>query len=98
LQRESEKSVQKKQTKLEVQRALEQDPTVYQYDEIYDKIEEKKTEIKATKKDQEKKVQDIYIHYVHTSWAESASELSDRHLSAKLVPTFADTGVNFSGI
>jgi coiled-coil domain-containing protein 55 len=84
-----------------MQRALEQDPTVYQYDEIYDKIEEKKTETRAMKKDHEKKVQDIYIHYIHTLWAESASklyQLSDRRLSAKLVPTFADRGVNFSGI
>jgi coiled-coil domain-containing protein 55 len=61
LQRESEKGVQKKQTKLEMQRALEQDPTVYQYDEIYDKMEEKKRDTKAVKKDQEKKVQDIDI-------------------------------------
>jgi coiled-coil domain-containing protein 55 len=45
-----------------MQRALEQDPTVYQYDEIYEKMEEKKTETKATKKDQEKKVQEIYIY------------------------------------
>ncbi|XP_021918871.1 nuclear speckle splicing regulatory protein 1 isoform X2 [Zootermopsis nevadensis] len=55
LKQESEKGVQKKQTKLEMQRALEQDPTVYQYDEIYDKLEERKTETKAIKKDQEKK-------------------------------------------
>jgi coiled-coil domain-containing protein 55 len=45
-----------------MQRALEQDPTVYQYDEIYDKMEEKKTDTKAIKKVLEKKVQDIYIH------------------------------------
>jgi hypothetical protein len=33
--------------------------------------------------------------YQRTPWSESASELhrpSDRHLSAKLVPTFADRG------
>jgi coiled-coil domain-containing protein 55 len=46
-----------------MQRALKQDPTVYQYDEIYDKIEEKKTETKAMKKDQEKKVHAIYACY-----------------------------------
>jgi hypothetical protein len=36
---------------------------------------------------------------IHTKWPESASELyppSDRHLSAKLVPTFADRGVSRS--
>jgi coiled-coil domain-containing protein 55 len=64
LQQESEKGVQKKQTKFEMQRALEQDPTVYQYDEIYDKMEQKKIETKAIQKDQGKKVQVIYIHCV----------------------------------
>ena len=57
LQQESEKGMQKKQTKFEMQRALEQDPSVYQYDEIYDKMEQKKIETKAIQKDQEKKVQ-----------------------------------------
>jgi coiled-coil domain-containing protein 55 len=60
LQQEYEKGVQKKQTKFEMQRALEQDPTVYQYDEIYDKMEQKKIETKAIQKDPEKKVQIIY--------------------------------------
>lgn len=62
LQQESGKGVQKKQTKFEMQRALEQDPSVYQYDEIYDKMEQKKIETKAIKKDQEKKVQ-VYTVY-----------------------------------
>lgn len=57
LQQESEKGIQKKQTKFEMQRALEQDPSVYQYDEIYDKMEQKKIETKAIQKDQGKKVQ-----------------------------------------
>lgn len=57
LQQESEKGIQKKQTKFEMQRALAQDPSVYQYDEIYDKMEQKKIETKAIQKDQEKKVQ-----------------------------------------
>jgi len=57
LQQESGKGIQKKQTKFEMQRALEQDPSVYQYDEIYDKMEQKKVETKAIQKDQEKKVQ-----------------------------------------
>jgi coiled-coil domain-containing protein 55 len=54
--------MQKKQTKFEMQRALEQDPSVYQYDEIYDKMEQKKIETKATQKDQGKKVQ-VYTVY-----------------------------------
>jgi coiled-coil domain-containing protein 55 len=64
LQQEAEKGVQKKQTKFEMQRALEQDPTVYQYDEIYDKLEQKKIEAKTIQKGQEKKVQATYIHCV----------------------------------
>jgi Coiled-coil domain-containing protein 55 (DUF2040). len=45
-----------------MQRALQQDPSVYQYDEIYDKMEQKKIETKAIQKDQEKKVQ-VYTAY-----------------------------------
>ena len=62
LQKESEKGIQKKQTKFEMRRALEQDPSVYQYDEIYDKMEQKKIETKAIQKVQEKKVQ-VYTVY-----------------------------------
>jgi len=62
LQQGSEKGIQKKQTKFEMQRALEQDPSVYQYDEIYDKMEQKKIETKAIQKDQEKKVQVYTVH------------------------------------
>lgn len=62
LQQESEKGIQKKQTKFEMQRALEQDPSVYQYDEIYDKMEQKKIETKAIQKNQGKKVQ-MYTAY-----------------------------------
>ncbi|KAL1131577.1 hypothetical protein AAG570_011191 [Ranatra chinensis] len=47
--REAEKSVQKKQTKLEIQRALEQDASVFQYDEVYDQIELKKQETSQSK-------------------------------------------------
>lgn len=54
LKRDSQKSLQKKQTKLEMERALAVDPTVYQYDEIYDKIEEKKAEEKKLKSSDKK--------------------------------------------
>ena len=60
LQRDAEKNV-KKQTKLEIQRAVEQDPTVYQYDEVYDKMEEQKMEKISQKKDMEKKVNLYFI-------------------------------------
>ncbi|XP_049794129.1 nuclear speckle splicing regulatory protein 1 [Schistocerca nitens] len=49
LKRDSQKSLQKKQTKLEMEKALAVDPTVYQYDEIYDKMEKKKAEEKKLK-------------------------------------------------
>ncbi|KAJ9582358.1 hypothetical protein L9F63_003318 [Diploptera punctata] len=54
LKRDGEKSM-KKQTKLEIERAVAQDPTVYQYDEVYDKMEEQKLDKISQKKDMEKK-------------------------------------------
>lgn len=56
LQRESKKSVEKRQTKLQVQDALNQDSSIYQYDEIYDDIKEKAEASKSVKKDEKKKV------------------------------------------
>jgi hypothetical protein len=42
-----------------------------------------------------------YVMYVKTPWSESASELyrpSDRHLSAKCLPTFADRGCHMVSV
>ena len=39
---ESTKKLQTKQTQLQVQRAVEEDPRVYEYDEVYDEMEEKR--------------------------------------------------------
>lgn len=36
-------------------KAVEDDPTVYQYDEIYDEMEKQRLESKLAKKDKEKK-------------------------------------------
>ncbi|XP_054857888.1 nuclear speckle splicing regulatory protein 1 [Eublepharis macularius] len=44
LQREALKKQAMKQTKLEIQRALTEDSTVYEYDKIYDDIQQKKRE------------------------------------------------------
>ncbi|XP_061461034.1 nuclear speckle splicing regulatory protein 1 [Rhineura floridana] len=44
LQREALKKQAMKQTKLEIQRALAEDSTVYEYDNIYDDIQQKKAE------------------------------------------------------
>lgn len=48
LKAESEKNKIKKQTKLNMQKALKEDPTIYQYDEVYDDMERTK-EQKTTK-------------------------------------------------
>jgi len=45
----------KKQTKILMAKALEEDPTVYQYDEVYDKIEENKVEKETAKKEVDRK-------------------------------------------
>ncbi|KAM4843639.1 nuclear speckle splicing regulatory protein 1 isoform 1-T1 [Thomomys bottae] len=44
LQREAAKKQAMKQTKLEIQKALEEDSTVYEYDSIYDEMQKKKEE------------------------------------------------------
>lgn len=56
LQRASEKGTLKKATQRQLKRALDQDPTVFQYDEVYDDMEQKKAETVAKKKDVSKKV------------------------------------------
>ncbi|XP_050315864.1 nuclear speckle splicing regulatory protein 1 [Anthonomus grandis grandis] len=45
----------KKQDLISQQKALEEDPTVYQYDEVYDEIETKRKETKLAQKNVEKK-------------------------------------------
>ncbi|KAJ8985198.1 hypothetical protein NQ317_018227 [Molorchus minor] len=45
----------KRQDIINQQRAIEEDPTVYQYDEIYDKMEQEKIETKLSRKDLDKK-------------------------------------------
>lgn len=45
----------KRQDKLNQKKAVTEDPTVYQYDEIYDEMEHQRKESKLAKKDQEKK-------------------------------------------
>ncbi|OAD62353.1 Nuclear speckle splicing regulatory protein 1 [Eufriesea mexicana] len=54
LQAEGEKNKMKKQTKLNMQKALKEDPTIFQYDEVYDDIERIKDQSK-TAKDEKKK-------------------------------------------
>ncbi|XP_043495919.1 nuclear speckle splicing regulatory protein 1 [Polistes fuscatus] len=58
LKAESEKNKMKKQTKLSMQKALKEDPTIYQYDEVYDDIGAK-NQVKTVK------VQERKPKYVH---------------------------------
>ena len=50
----------KKQAKLQMSKALEEDPTVFQYDEVYDDIEKKKEVEKESKKEVDRKPK--YMH------------------------------------
>ncbi|XP_076646911.1 uncharacterized protein LOC143355722 [Halictus rubicundus] len=49
LKAEEEKNKIKKQTRLNMQKALKEDPTIYQYDEVYDDMERTKTQLKEAK-------------------------------------------------
>jgi len=55
LKAEGEKNRMKKQTKLNIQKALDEDPTIYQYDEVYDDLERDKGQSDGTSKQKEKK-------------------------------------------
>lgn len=55
LKAESEKNRMKKQTKLDIQKALNEDPTIYQYDEVYDDLERGKGQSDSASKQKEKK-------------------------------------------
>ncbi|EFN85288.1 Coiled-coil domain-containing protein 55 [Harpegnathos saltator] len=49
LRAEGEKNKMKKQTKLNIQKALDEDPTIYQYDEVYDAMEHTKSKVDVNK-------------------------------------------------
>ncbi len=46
----------KKQTQINIEKALEEDPNVFEYDEIYDKLEEEKKKSDPKSKNQSKEV------------------------------------------
>lgn len=54
LQAEGEKNKIKKQIKLNMQKALKENPTIFQYDEVYDDIERKKDQSKIAKDEKKK--------------------------------------------
>lgn len=49
LKAEGEKNKMKKQIKLDMQKALNEDPTIYQYDEVYDTMEQAKSKVEISK-------------------------------------------------
>jgi len=51
MQKEAEKNSIKKSTKMMLKKAEEEDPTLFQYDELYDEMEQKKSEVKAAQKE-----------------------------------------------
>lgn len=55
LKAEGEKNRMKKQTKLDIQKALNEDPTIYQYDEVYDDLERGQGQVDSASKQKEKK-------------------------------------------
>lgn len=54
LKAESEKNRMKRQTKLDIQKALDEDPTIYQYDEVYDDLERGRGQDSASKQKEKK--------------------------------------------
>ncbi|CAD1477898.1 unnamed protein product, partial [Heterotrigona itama] len=55
LQAEGEKNKLRKQVKLNMQKALKEDPTIFQYDEVYDDMERTKDQSKTAKEIEKKK-------------------------------------------
>ncbi|KAL0114983.1 hypothetical protein PUN28_010507 [Cardiocondyla obscurior] len=59
LKAEGEKNKMKKQTKLNIQKALNEDPTIYQYDEVYDDLDRKSDNASSQKEKKSKYIQKL---------------------------------------
>ena len=66
----------KKQAKIQMSKALEEDPTVFQYDEVYDDMEKKKEVEKESKKDVDRKPK--YVHNLLKAADERQKEFERR--------------------
>ena len=66
----------KKQAKIQMSKALEEDPTVFQYDEVYDDMEKKKEVEKESKKDIDRKPK--YVHNLLKAADERQKEFERR--------------------
>ena len=51
-----------KESQINIEKALEEDPNVFEYDSIYDKLEEEKKKSDPKAKNQSKEVIEIYCH------------------------------------
>jgi len=67
---------------LDIQRALEQDATVFEYDEVYDEMKGEKEEIVQSKKDKEAKKPKYMQSLLKT--AEKRQQLNERRMERKV--------------
>ncbi|NXS19578.1 NSRP1 protein, partial [Mystacornis crossleyi] len=83
LQREALKKQAMKQTKLEIQKALEEDATVYEYDSIYDEMQQKKKETSAKMLAGNDDKKPRYIHNILKA-AEIRKKEQERRMERKI--------------
>ncbi|KAJ1524237.1 hypothetical protein ONE63_010753 [Megalurothrips usitatus] len=93
LKRVAEKSALKRTTKVQMQKALEEDPTVFQYDEVYDDLEQKKEDAKASKKTVEKKPR--YIQALLQT-AEKRKKENERRIERQVQKEREEEGEQFA--
>ncbi|XP_028138188.1 nuclear speckle splicing regulatory protein 1 [Diabrotica virgifera virgifera] len=82
----------KKQDEISQKKALEDDPTVYQYDEVYDDIEKKRNDSKLAKKDIDKKPK--YISRLLVA-AEKRKRENDRRIERQVQKEREEEGDTF---
>lgn len=85
----------KRQDKLNQQKAVEEDPTVFQYDEIYDEMEQQKKESKLAKKGQDKKPK--YINKLLAA-AEKRKRENERRIERQVQKEREEEGKFFNQI
>jgi len=72
----------RKQTQLDIQRALEQDATCFEYDNIYDDMKDQKEQVIQSKKDKEAKKPKYMAQLLKT--AEKRNQLNERRVERKV--------------
>ncbi|XP_054272457.1 nuclear speckle splicing regulatory protein 1 [Macrosteles quadrilineatus] len=89
-QREAAKSVEKRQTKIQIKKALSQDPSIFQYDEVYEDIKEKG----STGPKKEEKKQSRYIQSLKRN-AEKRKLENERRLERQVQKEREEEGEQF---